>query len=325
VEAIKMTVQIGEVRAKRVQIGEVRAKRMNSLYAEKVWEGNDITPLNFGVVEYPIISNGQTVPDRKTIFREDGIYLATVSANYPIHRHSEIVSRIEEGMNFKNTSIKTILSKDGSKMIRSYTLHDFAVEVRQGDSISPMIRIVNSYDGSTAIGFFIDALRLVCTNGMIATRQFMSMSYKHFGKRFNLNTFAENAKRLTKGFESYSKNWQKWVNDPVDDDRALTIIKFAPARLQALIISRLDENFDNTKWGLYNAFTAVLSHDYVPSRAASPDTQKIKLGAEITKMFADSWYWKTPVNELNQYLNMAKAKKKEIDADVIDVEAVSSK
>lgn len=281
---------------------ESKTRRNFKLYNENTYEGLGLENLSFDVVSKPIVVEGFEIPDRKAIFRvgenHDPIYLATVSKNYPIIKHSDIISKLEDGFNFKNASVKTVLNKDGAQMQRIYTLNDYSVEVRPGDEISPSIRIVNSYDGSNAIGFYIDAIRLVCTNGMVAIKQFMSMNYKHFGNRFDLNFFAKNANKLIHGFEDYSGNWRKWITEKVDQERADLVLNYMPVRFRPLIESRYNNNFDGTKWGLYNAYTEAITHDFVGNKGMVSDSKKILLGSEVTKIFSDDWYWKSDKDDV---------------------------
>jgi len=280
---------------------------------EHSWTGHDTTPLRFDVVEKPVFSEGVEVPDKKAIFRADENkldYISTVSKRYPVIRHADIIDKIEQGMDLltKDTSIKTIVSYNGARMQRIYTINSYRVEVKPNDEISPSIRIVNSYDGTLAVGFFIDAVRIVCTNGLISTRQFMSMSYRHFGSKFNVNTFAENAKKLIAGFKEYSENWRSWTKEYVSDERAELLLNFMPARFRPAIRSRFDNNFDGTKWGLYAAFTEAITHDYIPIKSRTPDTQKINLGHDVTKMFATNWYWTVDVDDLRNIVKKSENK-----------------
>lgn len=297
--------------------GVVKEKR-NTKMTDVVWTGTNKSELEFDVIEKPLEVDGFVIPDKKAIFRvgsEFPHYFATVSKKYKIVKHEDIVEKLEEGMNFKNASVKTILSKNGAQMQRMYTINDYSVPVRKGDSISPVIRITNSYDGLTAVGFHIDALRLVCSNGMISTRKFMSMNYKHFGSVFNINVFSENAKKLLRGFKEYSLNWKRWTEESINEDRAKLILQYFPKRFQPLVEARYAGNYDGTKWGFYNAFTASITHDYTPNKGAtSADLKKIILGGEVTKIFADDWYWSAPKEEI--LLDLERKNKIEVKEEV---------
>lgn len=288
------------------------------LFKVNTWEGEDIKPLDFDVESKEISVGDITIPDKRALFRTDSnTYLATVSSSYPIIKHSDIVKRVEDGMDkyFKDASIKTILSKDGSVMQRMYTLPSVNAEIKKGDIIAPVIRIVNSYDGSTAVSFFVDAIRLVCTNGMTATKQFMSMQYKHFGNKFNVDVFAKNAKTMISGFSEYTSVWRKWTTLKCSDDKAKVMLNYLPKRLQPIVESHFEGNLDGTAWGWYNACTAGITHDYKPIRTADVDGQKIKLGADVTKIVNHDWYWEASIDDVMKDLS----KKNKI---TIDTEAV---
>ena len=309
-------------------------KRMTNVFDS--WTGYDTKKLDFDVVEKPLTVDTPagvfTVPDRKSIFREteDGLkYLATVSSNYPVIKHSEIITRIENGMNLSDAKVETILSKNGAVMQRMYTLPKINAEIKKGDIIAPVIRIVNSYNGNTSVGFYMDALRLVCTNGMVSTKEFMSMQYRHFGNVFDMNTFAKNARVMFDGFDGYSKHWRDWAETPISDNRAKLLVGYFPKRLQGYVESRLDENLDGTKWGFYNAGTAAISHDFSANRSTNTESKKIKLGCDLTKMMSKSWYWNASDSEIKED-QLRKNKIKSVvdesglfvdeDSDVIDVE-----
>lgn len=285
-----------------------RVRRQYTFYRSESWEGPDTSKLDFDVIEKPITVGEFVVPDKKGLFRDNDVYLATVSNTYPIIKHSEIVSNIEEGMNFSDASIKTILSKDGIVMQRTYTLPKIQREVKKNDVICPVIRVVNSYDGSTVVGFYLDALRLVCTNGMTSVSQFMGMSYKHFGNKFSITDFASNAKSMLEGFNEYSNKWGEWTRTPLSLNTSNLLVGFLPKRFGNLVKSNFDENLDGTKWGFYNAITATVSHNYFSKRAFNMDEQRIKIGTKMSK-FMDNKIWAFDDAELSNRLSILKNKK----------------
>ncbi len=87
-----------------------------------------------------------------------------------------------------------------------------------------------------------------------------------------------------------------------------------------MIANRLDNNFDYTKWGFYNACTEAITHDYTPTRAINADTKKIDLGAGITKMFATKFYWESSIDDLVSDLKKKNKLKVTEDDEVMDVE-----
>lgn len=286
----------------------VIAKVNEVKYPSITWEGKETEPLEFDVFSENIKVGKFTIPDRRAIFRKDAeensTYLATVSRDYNIVKHSDVVKHVEKQMHFgTKTTVKTILTNNGKQMHRIYTLNDIKVAVRPGDDISPVIRVVNSYDGSTTVNFKCDCVRRVCMNGMIALSNFSRMSYKHFGNKFDINqAFDVEFKHLIRDFENYSKNWTKWIDEKVSDERMALVLNYMPSRLRPLIENRYEENIDGTKYGLYNAYTQALTHDFKSTRAINEDLQKIVLGTYITKIFAKPFYWTASEDEIREDL-----------------------
>lgn len=291
------------------------------------WEGPSTDALNFDIYTNSIrTSDGVKIDDRKALLRKDKegnkVYLATVSNDYVTLKHSDIIKKVEEA-NFilPSTKIKTILSNDGVVMQRSYTMFDRAIEVRPGDAIAPSLRIINSYDGSRSVGFMLDALRLVCTNGMVGIKQFMHVQYRHFGAGANINTiFGQLMLKAMDSFNDYSDNWARWIGYPVEDFRVELAVNYMPSRIRPLVMDRISKDFEGDKWSLYNCFTAAITHDYAPSRAFCAEAQKIELGAICTKLFTNDFVWTADKDRIIKDLIKRRLIKdntdKEIDADV---------
>lgn len=294
-----------------------------TMFQGKTWNGVDRSDLDFEIYTNGLRTHdGIRIPDKKALFRKDEngdkVYLATVSADYKVIKHSDIVTKVEDEMNFgKNVEIKTILSADGRSMQRMYTLYDYALDINKaGDYIAPSIRLTNSYDGSTSVGFVIDALRLVCTNGMIGTKQFMSMQYRHFGQFANVHEiFGENFRKMLDGFSDYSKNWSSWIGLPVSDERAELVVNYMPSRLRPYILERMGNDFKGDRWSLYNCYTAAVTHDYVPSRAFNNEMQKMHIGTQVTKLFSNEFAWNADAEAVTKDLVKRRMIKPEIEID----------
>lgn len=291
------------------------------------YSGEDVTPLDFDVYSEPIKTNdGYIIPDRKAIFRENKdtgkkVYLATVSKDYHIIKHSDIVNTVESSIKFNkdNTDIKTILSPDGKQMQRIYTLNDFQVTLRgvTANTLSPVVRVVNSYDGSAMVSFKCDCIRRICTNGMISLANFTHVAYKHFGKIDDISsTVTEQFRYLMKNFEKYSENWTKWLDVKVSDSRAALVLNYMPSRMRSLIESRYNDNFKGDKFSLYNAYTAAITHDYTSNRVSNVDMHKIILGTYVTKLFSKDFYWEAPKEEILEDLR----RKHKINDNIVDAE-----
>ncbi|NCB14277.1 MAG: hypothetical protein EOM78_22060 [Erysipelotrichia bacterium] len=90
-----------------------------------------------------------------------------------------------------------------------------------------------------------------------------------------------------------------------------------------MIESRMNGNFDGTKWGLYNAYTEALTHDFNPNAGAtSTDTKKIRLGTEVTKIFDNDWYWTASENDILADLRKKRKLATDDEDEAIETELV---
>ena len=324
-----MTTMTNEAEKK---VMEQKNETINSgSFTTMAWDGADRTALDFDVFEAGIRTNsGLAIPDKKALIRKNSegekIYLATVSKNYKVVKHSEVVEKLESNMSLlgSNVKIRTILGTDGKSMQRLYTLNDHSIEVARRDYIAPVIRVVNSYDGSTAVGFMMDGMRQVCTNGMIGFSRVAEMKYRHFGLKGDVHElFDKTFEQLLAGFKKYTQVWSSWIGNGVNEERANLVIDYMPARIRPYLRDRMANDFKDDKWSLYNVFTAVITHDYIPSRSRSADLQKIKIGNYVTKLFTNNFIWEAPVEAVHEDI-VKRFKKKEAEDEAIDVEVIEA-
>ena len=288
------------------KVMEQKNETINSgSFTTMAWDGADRTALDFDVFEAGIRTNsGLAIPDKKALIRKNSegekIYLATVSKNYKVVKHSEVVEKLESNMSLlgNNVKIRTILGTDGKSMQRLYTLNDRSIEVASRDYIAPVIRVVNSYDGSTAD--------------------------RHFGLKGDVHElFDKTFEQLLAGFKKYTQVWSSWIGNGVNEERANLVIDYMPARIRPYLRDRMANDFKDDKWSLYNVFTAVITHDYIPSRSRSADLQKIKIGNYVTKLFTNNFIWEAPVEAVREDI-VKRFKKKEAEDEAIDVEVIEA-
>jgi hypothetical protein len=68
---------------------------------------------------------------------------------------------------------------DDRKFYVKFTIKTIQENVQVGDIISPSLEIRNSYDGSLSFGISVGYHRLICTNGLMAFSEAISLNKKH--------------------------------------------------------------------------------------------------------------------------------------------------
>ncbi len=228
---------------------------------------NHSSQYDFPTTLAPLKANGIVIPHRFAVIRTDtNEPLGIISDQYQLIPHKEVLEKSREVL-LQEKSIfeeKIDVTQNGSHCLIQYTFPDTKIEIQKGDAVSLQIIIVNSYDASTSIRFFIGAFRLICSNGLIIGKG-LTYYQRHtselntdviqtrFGdlfRYFNKSAvLAMNKMSKTKLFEKTSgrlfENYQDKKTFP------LWLIENAQTRYQ---------KGSNTVWNFYNSFTYPITH-----------------------------------------------------------------
>lgn len=222
------------------------------------------------------VCGGPKVPNMNAIMRMDTEeVLAVVSDRYNIVKHADVVDYFEGalnsiGGNFLNREIVTHLPFNGARMHRVYTFPDISFEMGNDhvtgdvDIINLTLELMNSYDGTTKVGFKYGAYRLVCTNGLIVGERFRTLMKKHFSS-FDIYEIVDQVAEAFEVFERNTEIWKEWRNTPILDAENFLEKSKAPKKVIKAILERYTLEEQN-KWGLFQATTYVISHDIVPRK-----------------------------------------------------------
>jgi hypothetical protein len=116
------------------------------------------------------------------INNENGNIDGLVSPKYNIITNEEVANVFDEA--FKGhpvESIKDHTNADGSKWYREIVFGGkYQKEVQVGDVVKTKIRVTNSYDGLSSVGYEFGSVRLVCTNGLTSFQKESTISFRHY-------------------------------------------------------------------------------------------------------------------------------------------------
>ena len=234
------------------------------------------------------LADATGMPTRKGLEKaviSEGQIVNVVSDSYghlPNERFFNLVEEklIEADVNYITRSI----NRDNRSFAVDYILSDdsFHIEVKNGmDKIRPMLRFVNSYDGSNKTSGHFGFFREVCSNGLHIAHSSVGFSVKHRGDICEI-VFPE-IKELAKKFmdnEFYSlkRKFEVLAETPVKDLKAM--VKLTADKLNLFQYESSEKNPEpslnarlimesvyressllNTganMWLLYNGFNEVL-------------------------------------------------------------------
>ena len=151
---------------------------------------------------------------------------------------------------------------DGKHFRKRWILPDLSIEPRVGDLVQVAIDAHNSYDGSSTFGLAFNLQRLVCGNGMVVDFQLGRYRFRHYGSdsfEQELEVAVDRILDLTGKLDTILPRLRSLTDTPLNRTETQTVFRdlSIPKTTQAEVYQKIEE--DNW-WGLYNAFTDVLSH-----------------------------------------------------------------
>ena len=153
---------------------------INTMFADPMPEVLDFEP-----VLKPVIYNGQPVPDKMFVVREDNDQpLAVVGSKHRPTNYRKLWEPLREGLaasdlDLTDATVKWHVVGNGAAMFADITLKAYDFEHIIGEPTSMKMRVLNSVNGSWKYDVSAMLMRLACLNGMSRVDQGTSASFKH--------------------------------------------------------------------------------------------------------------------------------------------------
>jgi len=153
---------------------------INTMFADPMPEVLDFEP-----VLKPVIYNGQPVPDKMFVVREDNDQpLAVVGSKHRPTNYRKLWEPLREGLiasdlDLTDATVQWHVVNNGAAMFADVTLKAYDFEHIIGEPTSMKMRVLNSVNGSWKYDVSAFLLRLACLNGMSRVDQGTSASFKH--------------------------------------------------------------------------------------------------------------------------------------------------
>jgi hypothetical protein len=219
------------------------------------------------VVKTPLFTQDGSQSTRMSVILDPeqlAMEVGTVSADYKLVPNQDVEQVAADVL--ERAGLSSELSSiyfDGKHFRKRWILPDLSIEPRLGDFVQVAIDAHNSYDGSSTFGLAFNLQRLVCGNGMVVDFQLGGYRFRHYGSdsfERELDAAVSKIMELAGKMELIVPRLRSLTETPLS--RADTQMVFSelsvPKILQAEVYQKIEE--DNW-WGLYNAFTDVLSHN----------------------------------------------------------------
>lgn len=234
--------------------------------------------LIFPVEKKPIYHAGKQTTKSKIVRTDSNKVISVVSNDYLLIPNRLIIDGI-----MKEFHGLLDISHDGYMKKKLFTneryssfelpLNFKAIEVAVGDAIGATLRVENSYDTTKALTVSVNALRLVCSNGMTVNKEIFSSKVKHIGDLSPEDVVSDMINKVSERAESsfnflgekMSQMTEKFLT-PKMKEEFVEILSKQPAYIVKAILAQMQENKPETLWDLYNCVTFVMTHKAKPGR-----------------------------------------------------------
>ena len=254
---------------------------INTMFADPMPEVLDFEP-----VLKPVIYNGQPVPDKMFVVREDNDQpLAVVGSKHRPTNYRKMWEPLREGLiasdlDLTDATVQWHVVGNGAAMFADVTLKAYNFEHIIGEPTAMKMRALNSVNGMWKYDVAAFLLRLACLNGQSRIDQGTSASFKH-----TVNTNPEKIGEVASQWpillesDGHFFNHMKKVEITSEEAKALfsrfcTTTTKVESRVNKAWLGRMVTLWDNYSstigqngYALYNALTHYGTHsDKVTSR-----------------------------------------------------------
>lgn len=237
-----------EVREYLEELGVADASHLAivSKYSHLIVMGEESSPkiVNFCSEDYNLVRNSDLINNFKASFAEAGF---DIEARY-------------------------MVSHD-ARFYMDFIAKGFEHQVLKKDTILPMVRVQNSYDGRIKLGAKFGLYRVICSNGAMAPVRdtFSEIVGRHTDSvRLLAEEIVERASDLIGNFDEVIAPMRKLNERKVRDiekmvEEVAEAVKF-PKRQVEEVLDTIQEEMEQyslppTQWIVYNGFNNVLNHN----------------------------------------------------------------
>ena len=238
-----------------------------------------VAQLKFDVEEADVVVNGRKDPAHKAIVRKipgdlpgtfEQIVLDVPSMDYKLVRHDEVMVPLMEKLQSGGWSFRRVrIERHG---VRAYveavnpTKPITIVVGGKDDVLYPRLVMANSYNRSKSLTLRFGLFRMLCSNGLVAMVFGEDIKVRHIGDiQASVESFQKTSGRIDElmpYLERSAKMFNEWAAFSVNEKQVTEIAEKVVGKNNVDRIVALFQNEGKTAWGLYNAITYYLTHDY---------------------------------------------------------------
>lgn len=234
---------------------------------------------------------GNVIPGLFGIFTQGtDIYLGQYRKETSLLQNVDLVSMFEDALNEMGLQFSRTIICDGSEMRAFYRIDSITFNGPDGKPIALRVELTNSYNGRLKVQAAIQALRLICLNGMTGFGEVFNLAQRHSSKLDVASIVASLVPQLENAPNSFSA-FNRLADINLSNEAGEFFLRNLSLanrlKFSGLMARRFEEAWrnptadekdsHNTLWGIYNAGTRVLR---------DMETEKVELVSNVGTYYA---------------------------------------
>ena len=254
----------------------------------------------YDIIQEPLFTqSGIPVGKVGLVNAETQDVVGVVSPGYEVIPNKVVADLFDEafqGMNVRSVADHLDASTKRWKRLIRLDVDEYTFDVTgKGDITQVQVEIFNGYDGRTAYGFDINAMRLVCTNGMVAKdRELLSERYVHFNN--NADLLLESFKQKFRNFGATIETWGRWAKEEytaIEFQNFVDSLSFVTEKMGEYLRDNYREsttlyNEQPTKWAAFNALTYAATHKTKARKGSSLFSNRHNFLTKVSNRFYET-------------------------------------
>lgn len=243
-----------------------------------------LVPWDSEVFAGPLLTPaGNIIPGIVGVYASNGAFLGSYSNGEKIMPNLQLVSIFEDALRSMGMTWNRTILCDGFTFRAKYTL-GISVQSPDGRPVNLVVEIQNSYNGALKVAAVIQALRLICLNGMMGLSSIFELSRRHSAQLDAPGLAQIMGAKIESEAQSMSSLFSAMGERALSRDQGRNIIRNLSGRSNAMparLAMQIEEAFNGdaspgstdvagTLWGLYQAGTFVLSNREREGYAIAP-------------------------------------------------------
>lgn len=238
-----------------------------------------------------------SIPEYKGILNMDtGEILSVVKKTYHAVSNIDVLEHFEgllrdQGIRFEYGF--AVSARNGRKTVFEIILPDLTIDLGNGDTQDMRLYLQNSFDGGNAIKLDMGFFRHKCSNmALMVGKAELQYKTSHIGDatdriKTTFNMYLTEKFNEAKGFINLLiKHSFDSVSDVLtfinDEENKIIADRYRPI-LEELWLNVYKPEFDSSFWGVYNAYTEIITHQMKGSNIGKMD-KLVKLSDTFNSM-----------------------------------------